>query len=311
MSVGSVSGYNSPYTNPYQSWVDTANSQTEALKNKLGYTESSSATNKTDSSSSTSKTDSSSSSSSTNSTASSSAKSTSSFLLNMKQVLTDLESASAKLQVGNKDSVFSKYENAVAKLSAAGSDEEKKSAQAAVDKAKDDIASAVKDLADKYNSAVSFMSSNAGNSAAMSRHLAALERAIPTEGALKTLGMSVDTAGKLQVDTDAFKEKLDGGYDFVKNTLGGQYGIAQRTGSKASAMLDSSIDNLIGTSSKTSASTTAKTSSAAKAADLNSQLNSTDDMSTLYFSSFANFAKSGTYNLSNYYAVGMMLNTLA
>lgn len=231
----------------------------------------------------------------------------------MKQVLTDLESASAKLQMGNKDSVFSKYESAVAKLSAAGTDEEKKSAQAAVDKAKDEIASAVKDLADKYNNAVSFMSSNAGNSAAMARNLASLERSIPTEGALKTLGMSVDTTGKLQVDTDEFKKKLDSGYDFVKSTMGGQYGIAQRMGSKASAMLDSSIDSLLGTSSKTSASasTAAKASSAAKANDLNSLLGSTDDMSTLYFSSFANFAKSGTYNLSNYYAVGMMLNTLA
>lgn len=305
MSVGSVSGYNSPYTNPYQSWVDIANSQTNALKDKLGYTE------ETDGSSSSNKTGSSSSTSSSSSTASSSAKSTSSYLLNMKQVLTDLESASAKLQMGNKNNVFSKYESAVAKLSAAGTDDEKKSAQAAVDKAKDEIASAVKDLADKYNNAVSFMSSNASNSAAMARHLSSLERSLPTEGALKTLGMSVDTTGKLQVDTDAFKEKLDGGYDFVKNTLGGQYGIAQRTGSKASSMLDSSIDSLMGTSSKMSSTTAQKASSAAKANDLNDLLGSTDDMSTLYFSSFANFAKSGTYNLSNYYAVGMMLNTLA
>lgn len=308
MSVSSVYGYNSPYTNPYQSWVDTANSQTSALKDKLGYTE------ETESSSSTSKTASTSSSTSSSSTtASSSAKSTSSYLLSMKQVLTDLESASAKLQMSNKNNVFSKYESALAKLSAAGTDEEKKSAQAAVDKAKDEIASAVKDLADKYNNAVSFMSSNAGSNSSIARSVASLERSIPTEGALKTLGMSVDTTGKLQVDTDAFKEKLDGGYDFVKNTIGGQYGIAQRTGSKASALLDSSIDSLIGTSSKTStsASTAAKASSAAKANDLNSLLDSTDDMSTLYFSSFANFAKSGTYNLSNYYAVGMLLNTLA
>lgn len=308
MSVSSVYGYNSPYTNPYQSWVDTANSQTSALKDKLGYTE------ETESSSSTSKTASTSSSTSSSSTtASSSAKSTSSYLLSMKQVLTDLESASAKLQMSNKNNVFSKYESALAKLSAAGTDEEKKSAQAAVDKAKDEIASAVKDLADKYNNAVSFMSSNAGSNSSIARSVASLERSIPTEGALKTLGMSVDTTGKLQVDTDAFKEKLDGGYDFVKNTIGGQYGIAQRTGSKASALLDSSIDSLIGTSSKTStsASTAAKASSAAKANDLNSLLGSTDDMSTLYFSSFANFAKSGTYNLSNYYAVGMLLNTLA
>lgn len=306
MSVSSVYGYNAPYTNPYQSWVDTANSQTSALKDKLGYTE------ETESSSSTSKTDSTSSSSSATSTAaSSSAKSTSSYLLSMKQVLTDLESASAKLQAGNKDNVFSKYESALAKLSAAGTDEEKKSAQTAVDKAKDEITSAVKDLADKYNNAVSFMSSNSGSSAAMARNLASLERSIPTEGALKTLGMSVDTTGKLQVDTHEFQKKLDSGYDFVKSNMSGQYGIAQRMGSKASAMLDSSIDSLLGTSPKTSASTAANASSAAKANDLNNLLGSSDDMSTLYFSSFANFAKSGTYNLSNYYAVGLMLNTLA
>ena len=134
MAISSVSSYSPMFD--YQGWVDKANSQANALGESVGYkpTESTSSTDKTSGSSYSN---------------SSAATSASSFLLNYKKSLTDLESASQKLQVGAKDNVFSKYESAVSALSKAQTEDEKKAAQAKVDKAQEDIISAINDFADK------------------------------------------------------------------------------------------------------------------------------------------------------------------
>lgn len=251
--LNSVSSY-SPMAN-YRDWENTAKKQSEDLEKQLGIntesTSSTSSTSKTDSTSSTSSTSSTTSTSSTSNSASS--VSTSSFLLNYKQKLTELESASAKLQVGSKDNVYSKYESALAALNKADTEDAKKEAQTKVDKAREEMVSAFTDFADKYNNTVSFLESNS-NRGSVSRQLASLERALPTEGALKTLGMKVNTTGKLEVDEDALTKAItDGRYNSVKETMGGQFGIAQRMGSRASNILDSSIDTVTGTSRTSSA----------------------------------------------------------
>lgn len=262
------------------------------------------------------KTDGTSSTSSSSGSNSASSVSTSSFLLNYKQKLTDLESASAKLQAGTKDNVYSKYESALDALSKADTEDAKKAAQAKVDKAREDIVSAVSDFADKYNNTISFLQSNSNRGAGVARQQASLERALPTEGALKTLGMKVDTTGKLEVDKDALNKALtDGRYNSVKDTMGGTYGIAQRMGSRATNILESSIDTVAGSSKTSSASSTSSTSASSNASKSNNSVSdllsySNDDSMSAYFTSFASFAKSGAYNLSNYYAVGMLLNTL-
>lgn len=301
MAVSSVSSY-SPMFN-YQDWESIANKRTEELEKRVAELEKQ-VSSKTDDTSSTS------SSSSSSSSNSASSVSTSSFLLNYKQKLTDLESASAKLQVGTKDNVYSKYESALEALSKADTEDAKKAAQEKVDKAREDIVSAVSDFADKYNSTISFLQSNSNRGAGVARQQASLERALPTEGALKTLGMKVNTTGKLEVDEDALNKALtDGRYNSVKETMGGQYGIAQRMGSRATNILDSSIDTVAGSSSTSSTSTSSNTSKAnSSVSDLFSSSN--EDSMSAYFTSFASFAKSGAYNLSNYYAVGMLLNTL-
>ena len=89
MAVSSVSSY-SPMFN-YQDWESIANKRTEELEKRVAELEKQ-VSSKTDDTSSTS------SSSSSSSSNSASSVSTSSFLLNYKQKLTDLESASAKLQ---------------------------------------------------------------------------------------------------------------------------------------------------------------------------------------------------------------------
>lgn len=306
MAISSVSSYSPMFD--YQGWVDKANSQANALGESVGYkpTEGTSSTDKTSGSSSTSSTNKTSGSSYSNSSAATSA---SSFLLNYKKSLTDLESASQKLQVGAKDNVFSKYESAVSALSKAQTEDEKKAAQAKVDKAQEDIISAINDFADKYNSTISFLESNSNRSAGAARQLESLKRSLPTENAMKkALGISLDKNGKLQVDNDELKKSLESGYDLAKDVMGGQYGIAQRTGTKASSILDSSIDTVVGSSKTESSSTSNDKNSSASGFDYSDF--SSDDSMSAYFTSFANFAKSGAYNLSNYYAVGMLLNTL-
>ncbi len=293
------------YQDRYSDWETTAQKRTEALEKRVEELEKQ-LSEKTGSTSGTT---------SSSGSNSASSVSTSSFLLNYKQKLTDLESASAKLQVGSRDNVYSKYESALDALSKADTEDAKKAAQAKVDKAREDIVSAVSDFADKYNSTISFLKSNSNRGAGVARQQASLERALPTEGALKTLGMKVNTTGSLEVDKDALDKALtDGRYNSVKETMGGTYGIAQRMGSRATNILDSSIDTVAGYSKSSSTSGTDSTSSKNTGNTKNSVndllSSSNDDSMSAYFTSFASFAKSGAYNLSNYYAVGMLLNTL-
>ena len=313
MAVNSVNSWSAASMFNYQdstsSWRTNATSQSEEIEKLTKRVEEleKQLSAKTDGTSSTS---------SSSGSNSASSVSTSSFLLNYKQKLTDLESASAKLQAGTKDNVYSKYESALDALSKADTEDAKKAAQAKVDKAREDIVSAVSDFADKYNNTISFLQSNSNRGAGVARQQASLERALPTEGALKTLGMKVDTTGKLEVDKDALNKALtDGRYNSVKETMGGTYGIAQRMGSRATNILDSSIDTVAGSSKTSSASSTGSTSASSNAGKSNNSVSdllsySNDDSMSAYFTSFASFAKSGAYNLSNYYAVGMLLNTL-
>lgn len=313
MAVNSVNSWSAAsmfnYQDSISSWRTNATSQSEEIEKLTKRVEEleKQLSAKTDGTSSTS---------SSSGSNSASSVSTSSFLLNYKQKLTDLESASAKLQAGTKDNVYSKYESALDALSKADTEDAKKAAQAKVDKAREDIVSAVSDFADKYNNTISFLQSNSNRGAGVARQQASLERALPTEGALKTLGMKVDTTGKLEVDKDALNKALtDGRYNSVKDTMGGTYGIAQRMGSRATNILDSSIDTVAGSSKTSSASSTGSTSASSNAGKSNNSVSdllsySNDDSMSAYFTSFASFAKSGAYNLSNYYAVGMLLNTL-
>lgn len=286
MSINAVSNYSSLYGNSYgtnndpsldyQNWVDNATAEANKLEESLTAKETTSvgSTDNADDSDSTT------SSSVKNATSTG----TSSFLLGYKRTLQDLESVSGQLRLGSRDNVFSKYENALAKLERAGTDEEKKAAQSAVDAAKKDIISAVKEFASQYNDTVSFLERNVDRSDTVQNQLKSLQRSLSTAGALATVGLSVDASGNLQVDEEKLNKALDDSFNSVKDTLGGQFGIAERAATRATQILDhASIERIAGATSSSSISD---------------------------FTLFANFATSGGYNLSNYYAVGALLNTL-
>lgn len=237
------------------SWVDKANQEAENIKN--------STTNKTSSSSSTS------SSKSTGVSVSSSA-SNSTFLLGYQANLEDLEASASKLQVTNKDNVFTKYENALAELAKHPEDQE--TYQKKVDQAADDIVAAYKDFADKYNNVLDYLSNNQERGSGIAAQLESFKRMMPNEKTLKAMGMSFDTNGKLQIDEDSLKEALKKDPTYVKELMGGQFGIAERVGSKATSILDSSVDKIIGSSGSSDNSSSSSASSSSSTSTSNKKV---------------------------------------
>lgn len=279
----SSSGYDSYYTYNYSynngissdSWVDSANEKTSELKKTLGISD-------------------------TESTAgSSTATSASGFLMGYQSRLEDLEASASKLLTSNKDNVFGNYEKALASQAKGEEGADKKVASA-----EDDVISAVKDLVKNYNDTISYLKKNGSFGEGLSSQMESLKRAIPTEQGLKYLGMSFDTSGNLKVDEDKLRETLQKDPEFVRDSFGGQYGIADRLGSKATAILDSSVDKVMGSGATDSSGDAEKTTSSSTVSTYtgsggNSNMNDS-------FKQFATFARSGAFNLSNYYAVSML-----
>ena len=284
---------NNSYGNMLNSndWVNSANDATNKVKEDLGISDSTS-TN----SSSSNKTGSTSSSSSNVYTANS----TSGFLMGYQNVLKDLESSASKLQTSQANNVFQKYDAALKK--AADGDEE---ALKALSKAEDDVVSSMKDFVDNLNSAISYLKKNTGAGSGVSAQLDSLKRMIPSEKTLKAMGISYNTDGTLKLDEDAFRENLQKDPSFTNELVGGQYGLAERVGSKATKVLDSSVDKIVGgngsTNSSESTSKTPSNSAASSTTFPGSKGNMSDS-----FMQFASFARGGAYNLSNYYAVSML-----
>ncbi|MCI9105398.1 MAG: flagellar filament capping protein FliD [Lachnospiraceae bacterium] len=290
--MAAVNGYSSNYSYGYgydsyqnsklnsNSWTENAEAKADKMKEDLGI--------KTSSSSSTAK-------------ATSSA---SVFLMEYQTRLEELEAAAAKLQTSKKDNVFSNYDSALAEASKTqitgddGTITNKK-----LEEAEDKVVDATKEFLDKLNGTISYLSKNSGHSATVAFQLASLKRTIPSEKGLAKIGISIDTSGNLKMDEEKFREALQKDPSLVKDVLGGQFGMAERVGDKATTILDMSVNEIMdqevvsettGSGSNTSTSASGASSASSKSAMSDS------------FRQFATFAKSGAYNLSNYYAVSML-----
>ncbi len=220
--------------------------------------------------------------------------------------LEDLEAAAAKLQTSKKDNVFSNYDAVRAEYSKTqitgnedGSVMDKKMSDAT-----DDVVDATKDFIDQLNGTISFLSKNSGHSATVAFQLASLQRTIPSDKALAKIGISVNTKGELSMDEDKFREALQKDPELVKDLLGGQFGMAERAGDKATQILDMSVNEIMGGSTASSDSTSSSTSSSSSS--VSGTTSSSKSTMSDSFRQFANFARSGAYNLSNYYAVSML-----
>lgn len=287
--MAAVNGYSSNYSygyNNYQnsalnssSWTESAEQTANKMKEDLGISTSSSA-----------------------STAKATS-STSAFLMEYQTRLEELEAAAKKLQTSQKDNVFDKYDAALAdasKTQIVGSDGTVTNEK--LDKAADAVVDATKEFMDKLNGTISYLSKNSGHSATVAFQLASLKRTIPSEKGLAKIGISIDTSGNLKMDEDKFREALQNDPDLVKDVLGGQFGIAERAGQKATEILDMSVSEIMDTEPVSETYTGSNSSASSGSASSASSKSAMSDS----FRQFATFAKSGAYNLSNYYAVSML-----
>ncbi len=303
VGMGYGYGYNTGYNNnmDYESWVNNANDKADELKDKYTSTGSTSGIGSTSDTSkpTTSVTD-----------KYGTASTPSAYLRSYQMALEDLEKSSSALQIYEKDNVFEKYEQALAKADEAaksGDANAIKDAQDSVERAFGNMVSAIEKFVDDYNTTMSFLKNNNGMTATAAEDMASFERSTLTDKALQTFGLSKDKDGFLSVDKKKLTESLEQSYDFVKETVGGQYGIAERVGTKATRILDSPVDRILGTNSTEK---TDETSKKENSSSTSGKTSSSKSAMTDSFTSFANFAKSGAFNLTNYYAVGMLLNTV-
>lgn len=165
----------------------------------------------------------------------------------------------------------------------------------------DKIADAVQDMVDSYNSVTKLLQNNSGRGAGTAAHLSSFQRGMANEKTLAYLGITTNKSGDLVLDKERLAEAMKEDYDFVVDTLGGQFGLAEKAAQKADQALSDSVQRIV------SNDLGGKTSSSSA---LNSGANSAASSGNAY-TQFANFVSGGAYNLVNYYAVGMLLNTMA
>lgn len=156
----------------------------------------------------------------------------------------------------------------------------------------DAVISAVEDLVKGYNDVTAFLEKNETRGAGTSAHLRAFKRGMADEKTLKALGVTYNKDGEMELNKDALKSALETDYEGVKSQLGGQFGIADKAASRADAALSDSVQRIVSN-------------------DLTSAVSSPkNDFTSASFQYFSSFAGNGPYNLTNYYTVGLMLNTI-
>lgn len=162
----------------------------------------------------------------------------------------------------------------------------------------DEVVSAVKDLVSGYNSVQSLLQDNSGRGIGAAVHAQAFGRGMADEKTLNAVGISYNKDGKLELDEEKLKEALETDFNGTKSILGGQFGIAEKVAARTDTALSDSVQRIASNDLNGSA----------KSGTTVGQQQNYDRSG---YQSFYNFVRSGPYNLGNYYAVGLLLNTLA
>lgn len=157
----------------------------------------------------------------------------------------------------------------------------------------DDVVSAVEDLVKSYNDVAGLLKDNAGRGTGAAAHRESFDRGMADAKTLSALGITYNKDGNLQLDKEVLKKALETDLEGTKSLLGGQFGIAEKAASRAGAALSESVQRVVNKDLASVASSSKQNTSAAN------------------FRYFSNFARSGPYNITNYYTVGLLFNTLA
>lgn len=141
------------------------------------------------------------------------------------------------------------------------------------------IADAVENLVDKFNKALSVVSSNADRGSGVKNQLSQMLSGPAPEKSLKLIGITKNADGSLSLNKDTLLEKLDEDPELIKDIISGNHGLAQGAYRSAESGMSRSANSLISKDLK--------------------QMQQETSMDTL--SLMSRFANSGAYNLSNYY----------
>ena len=161
------------------------------------------------------------------------------------------------------------------------------------------VASALGDLVDAYNSSLKFLNDNYDRGSGVGRQLRNMISGIGSEQSLKQLGITVNKDATLSFSKSTFEKNMQKNPSLSKELISGMGGIADRLFNKASSAMNVSSSSLVNGGGSGSFSGSSSGSS--------SSMNS---MATNPYSVMGMFSKGGAYNMSNYYAVGMMMNYL-
>ena len=151
------------------------------------------------------------------------------------------------------------------------------------------IISAVEDLVKSYNSAIELLSANSGRGSGVERQLRNMLMGIAPERSLDLIGITTNKDGTLKVNTETLAEQLKKDPTLTRDIISGSNGMAARAYGKASGGLEANSVSLINND--------------LKSAEIDNMTNEYNFMNM--------FARSGAYNLNNYYALGLMVNYLA
>ena len=151
------------------------------------------------------------------------------------------------------------------------------------------LVSAVEKLAESYISAIAFLGSNTGRGSGVERQLRNLLLGIAPEKSLDLLGITTNSDGTLKVNTETLTEKLNEEPGLARDIIGGANGMGARAYNKAQSAMGVNSVSLINNDLKTAE----------------------EENMTNEFNFMNMFARSGAYNMNNYYALGLMVNYLA
>ena len=158
------------------------------------------------------------------------------------------------------------------------------------------VASALGDLVDAYNSSLKFLNDNFDRGSGIGRQMQSLLTGLGSEQSLKQMGISVNKDGTLSFSESALQKNMAKDPSLTRDLISGTGGLADRLFNKASNGLNMSANSLTNYSSVSGTSGSYGSSSTKSA--------------TNPFAVLGMYSRSGVYNMSNYNAVGMMLNYL-
>ncbi|MCI8593376.1 MAG: flagellar filament capping protein FliD [Lachnospiraceae bacterium] len=152
----------------------------------------------------------------------------------------------------------------------------------------DKAASALDDLVKSYNSSLKFLNDNYGRGTGVGRQLRNMASGLGSDQSLEKMGITVNKDATLSFDKGSFVKSMKESPSQARSLISNVNNMAERAYAKGVTGVNVSSSSLV-----------------------NGDVSSTASKSiTNPYNVFAMYSRSGAYNMSNYYAVGTMMNYL-